>query len=119
MQSPFTFDPITLGAPGQPTLDQALAEPSKRSGQWTPSVIRRILMASAAPVALGATGVQRNRLEEAGWFIVEDPADAEAARKAAWPAIPELQRIAWGYGSPRPAIVFVAQDDSLNSYPLA
>ena len=87
-----------------------LAEPPKRSGEWCPGVVRRLIAASTGPVAVGIRRADyRERLEAAGWFCAAENADLESARAASWPALNVARRLGIGAGNPRPSIVLVGE----------
>lgn len=87
-----------------------LSEPDHRSPEWCASAIRRIVAASARPIAQGVTDhAQRARLERAGWFVAGEGADLESAREACWPAARAIRRAAIGAGSLAPSLVLIGE----------
>lgn len=103
-------------------LTQLLQEPPVRAGHWLPTAYGRLAAAATGPVAVlsphaGDDGVLR--LEAAGWpVLAPEPADGDQARLAArveeasrayYPKRPDLVDLAWGFGSPIPALVLVGE----------
>ena len=116
------------GAPRTPSLLTAsavLSEPPLRSSEWLPAVVRRLLVASRAPVALGPLlPAYRDRFEAAGWFVLAPDSTAASdpgpARAQSWPAHAALSKLCLGYGSPAPALVLVGSSQGTTTpYPLA
>lgn len=100
-------------SPGVLSSRDVLAEPPRRSGQWMAGVVRRLVAASARPIAAGALPrAHAERLERAGWFVASGEADLEAARDACWPAARDLKRLGMGVGSLAPRLVFVGERET-------
>lgn len=69
---------------------------------------RRLAVMSSGPVALGRFDeTTHRRLEAAGVPIVHADADVAEVGTLAWPGLPELRRLACGFGSPRARLLLV------------
>jgi len=119
--------PQPVGRKGQRSAPSALyvsdlmAEPDTRSGEWCPSIVRRLIASTCRPVAVGTFPAQtKGRLEAAGWLIVPEGAEVEEARMATWRHWSALQRQGIGYGCLRPKLVIVGDRKTrTNQYPFA
>lgn len=103
------FADETIDSKGMSIAD-VLAEPPKQSGLWIGAVARRLIAASARPVALAP--IDRKfieRIETAGWFVASRDADTTNARDSCWPSDGALKRIGVGVGNPRPQLVIVGE----------
>lgn len=88
-------------------LNEILADPPNQDA-YVAAIIRRLIAASAAPIAVGLhPGPHRDRLDAAGWLNVGEDADWRAAREAAWPQYAEVKELGVGFGSLRPELVIV------------
>lgn len=91
------------------SITDLLAEPSVKSGQWIPSVIRRLIAASAQPIAVNVHGKHKERLESAGWFVANEDTPLLEAREACWPAYKKVRRLSVGYGCLAPKLILVGE----------
>lgn len=99
-------DPDDHAALADLHASEFFAEPPERSGEWGPSLVRRLIGVSTGMVACGAlTQAQRARLEAAGVLCCTEDADLVEAAEASWPALRTLRRLRLGFGSPRPTVV--------------
>jgi hypothetical protein len=103
-------------------VSDLLAEPARARPQWGLTAYRRILAASARPVAVGLpAGPPRERLEAAGWLTVGEASDLEEARQASWPISRELRSLRMdAMGSMAPRLLIIGERcPRPDSYPLA
>ena len=95
------------------SINDLLAEPLEKSGQWMPSVSRRLTAASNYPIAVGIKSKEKaDRLEAAGWLVLSEDANIKAARNMAWPNQDHLKNLGIGYGCPAPKLVIVGEKAS-------
>lgn len=100
-------------------LDLLLAEPGNpRESVMLPTVMARLSAASVGPLLSAAEGPRTARLEAAGIPRCDAGGDLDAVRAGAYPALPELRRLALGVGTPRPRLVCVGERDPYDRLPM-
>jgi hypothetical protein len=97
--------------PRELQLGQLLWEPREGTPEWCPAVVRRLIAAYSAPVAVGVKGPGAARLEAAGWFSIGEDADADKARASCWPLAADVHKLSLGVGSLSPLLVLVGLQD--------